>query len=149
MKHSNDLRAGGGRKPSRYALQQFDDGVDVLRRHASRSRGGGKHAQRDLAVCRQVQRALMLALAGCGDPILQSLSVDAVEPAPDASRLRVLFSCADPQIASPAKALSRLAMASGHLRQSVAQAIVRKRAPNLIFAPAAPQRVDRDEEVQP
>src|SRR5687768_1969741 len=41
-------------------------------------------------LCRQVSRALSLALAGeCADPMLQDLVVHSVLPAPNASRLLV------------------------------------------------------------
>src|SRR5439155_5281464 len=70
------------------ALQQFDDGVDVYRGFGRRLLH--KHDRKTRQLCRQAQRALMLALAGCGDPVLQSVCIQAVEPAPDASRLRVI-----------------------------------------------------------
>jgi ribosome-binding factor A len=95
-------------------------------------------------LCRQVQRAITMALAGgCGDPMLQALVVEAVEPAPDASRLRVSMSLSawgrsarpnkDGEYAALADLLGRLEKFAPILRAEVAAAITRKRAPELAF----------------
>ncbi len=87
------------------------------------------------ALCKQVRRALSLALAGeCGDPVLQTLIVEEVLPAPNAGRLlvRLLLSTRD---GSPSviEVLERLERVHGLLRASVGEAIVRKRTPELSF----------------
>jgi len=90
-------------------------------------------------LCRQVQRALSLALAGeCYDDVLRELYVEAVLPAPDASRLLVRVVIPAHVEVALADVLERLDRARGRLRQLVAEAITRKRAPELDFIPASP-----------
>jgi ribosome-binding factor A len=87
-------------------------------------------------LCRQAYRALVGALAGdVADPLLQSLSVVDVTPAPDATRLLVdLMPGAAADSAEPLhEILGRLEAVRGLLRHAVAAAIVRKRAPELVF----------------
>ncbi len=83
------------------------------------------------ALCKQVQRALALALAGeCADPLLQALLVDAVVPAPHAGHLLVRLLARE---GSPTDLLARLELVNGLLRNSIAQSIHRKRTPQLSF----------------
>lgn len=97
------------------------------------------HAKPDhktAALCKQVGRAVSLALTGeCGDPVLQGLIVEEVLPAPNAGRLlvRVLWRTG-PEAQGIAEVLQRLAAVEGLLRARVTEAIVRKRAPELAFA---------------
>lgn len=98
-----------------------------------------KRRHKDLQLCRQAFRALSLALAGgCGDDVVAALVVRAVLPSPDATRPLV---CLEP---GPAMAdaghaldlpdvLDRLERARPALRREVAEALVRKRAPELEF----------------
>lgn len=92
-----------------------------------------------LQLCHQVAVTLQEVLADCGDPLLQSLTVLEVEPAPDASRLLVTVASNEPS--GPDAGLERLhehlGRASGHLRSEVASAITRKRAPVLVYRLAA------------
>ena len=96
--------------------------------------------RKTMQLCRQVEQTLYLVLSGeCDDPILQSLLVESVVPAPSASQLLVTVrqsAVDDP--ASKIEILQRLADAEGQLRWAVAGAITRKRAPRLLFdvAPA-------------
>ncbi|MGO8745719.1 MAG: hypothetical protein ACLQNE_06990 [Thermoguttaceae bacterium] len=70
----------------------------------------------------------------CGDDLLQSLQVVAVDPAPDASQLVVTVRAGLPgEGVDPAEVLSRLNTVMGKLRCEVATAITRKRAPKLVF----------------
>jgi ribosome-binding factor A len=88
-----------------------------------------------LQLCSQVADTLNLVLSGeCADEFLQCLQVVAVRPAPDASQLLVLVSpsSVDP-VPDPVKVMQHLAVASGRLRAEVAAAIVRRRAPKLVF----------------
>lgn len=84
--------------------------------------------------CRQVQRALQLALAeecsrrGCGE-----VFVDEVAPAPDCGRLVVRV--AVPPGWEVEEALRQLREMTPTLRTEVAAAITRKRAPELYFVP--------------
>jgi ribosome-binding factor A len=99
---------------------------------------GGRSAKPDYktaALCKQVRRVVSLALAGeCGDPVLQELLVDEVLPAPNAGRLlvRVMLRAREggPGVID---VLRRLAAVEGMLRADVAEAIARKRAPELAF----------------
>ena len=86
-------------------------------------------------LCQQVAQAMDHALAWvCGDPILNSLSVLAVEPAPDASRLLVRLAVTDPECGAPLpEILARLSAARGLLRTEIAAAIHRKGVPELLF----------------
>jgi len=102
-----------------------------------------KSARKAAQLCRQVQRALLMALAGdCADDALQDLYVQDVTPAPDASRLRVELACgATAAQVPPHEILRRLTQMRGVLRAAVAEAIVRKRVPELTFVLVGPQEV--------
>ena len=98
-----------------------------------------KRRHKDLQLCRQAYRTLSLALTGgCGDEVLAALVVRAVLPAPDATRLLV---CLEPAPGAAdegdtldvADVLARLERARPALRRDVAEALVRKRAPELEF----------------
>lgn len=85
-----------------------------------------------LRLCRQVLEALQIALAGeCGDEVLQQLFVASVDPAADPSKLAVTVEL--PADVSPVDAFARLEKARGLLRTLVAQAISRKKVPDLVF----------------
>lgn len=87
--------------------------------------------------CRQVQRALNLALADRhADDGLNDLFVEDVSPAPDSGHLFVHVVV--PAERTVAEALSALRANAPRLRSEVAAAITRKRAPELSFVPAAP-----------
>jgi ribosome-binding factor A len=75
-----------------------------------------------LRLCRQVEDALVLALSG------EDLALEAVEPAPSASRLLVTVIACDPRAA-----VERLATLHARLRADVASAIRRRRVPELAF----------------
>jgi ribosome-binding factor A len=98
----------------------------------SRDRQDQRRAQQ---LCRQVQRALNLALADAdGRDGLHDLFVEDVTPAPDCARL--LVHIVVPPDRTVGDALGDLRRASAQLRAEVAAAITRKRAPELSFAPA-------------
>lgn len=100
--------------------------------HSSSERQTQRKAQQ---FCRQVQRALNLALAdGIVGEGLQELFVEEVSPAPDCGRLlvRVLI----PDGLPVAEAMIALGREAARLRGEVASAISRKRAPELFFVPA-------------
>jgi ribosome-binding factor A len=87
--------------------------------------------------CRQVQRALNLALADRhADDGLNDLFVEDVSPAPDCGHL--LVHVVIPADRSVNEALSALRQDAPRLRSEVAMAITRKRAPELSFVPAFP-----------
>lgn len=78
-----------------------------------------------------MQQALSLALASSADPRLDDALLLDVRVSPGAGPLVVLVSAPPASLASVEAALEA---AHGHLRSEVAQAIHRKRAPDLTFA---------------
>ena len=84
--------------------------------------------------CRQVQRALNLAIEEHSGAGIAGLFVEEVSPAPDCGRLLIHVRIPDGR--SIADALSALRQAAPALRAEVASAITRKRAPELSFIPA-------------
>ena len=105
----------------------------------------GLHGQTEvktMQLCKQVQRILQTELGCCSDEVLQSLQVVDVAPAPGASQLLVQVAPLLAEDARPiAETLAALEAASGRLRTEVAQAISRRKAPQLFFQvlPQAPQ----------
>jgi ribosome-binding factor A len=95
-------------------------------------------------LCRQVQRALNLALADSrGDDTVGELLVDEVTPAPDCGHL--LVHVIVPPECPIGEALRALRDHAPRLRSHVAMAITRKRAPELSFVPAVPEGSDDDD----
>ena len=99
----------------------------------------GRQAERKARqFCRQVQRALNLALADRhADDGLNDLFVEDVSPAPDCGHL--LVHVVVPADRAVAEALGALRRDAPRLRSEVAAAITRKRAPELSFVPALPE----------
>ena len=85
-------------------------------------------------LCRQVQRALNLALADRRADDGLSLFVEQVSPAPDCGHL--LVHVIIPADRAVNEVLSALRHDAPRLRSEVAFAITRKRAPELSFVPA-------------
>lgn len=85
--------------------------------------------------CRQVQRALNLALADRVCDGINDLFVDEVSPAPDCGRLMIHVLIPDGR--PVADAITALGREAPRLRSEVATAITRKRAPELCFVPAS------------
>lgn len=99
---------------------------------------GGQARRKAQQFCRQVQRALNLALADrYEDDGLNELFVDDVTPAPDCGHL--LVHVVVPPNRPVAEALSSLRHDAARLRTEVAMAISRKRAPELSFIPTTAQ----------
>jgi hypothetical protein len=96
-------------------------------------------------LCRQVQRALMLGLAGeCNDEVLRDLYIDSVEPMGNGSQLLVSVTVPASVNLPVWNVVGRLNARSARLRAIVAQAICRKRVPSLMFV-AFPQNADLSE----
>lgn len=89
--------------------------------------------RKTLQLCKQVERALSLALAGERDDILRDLMVDAVEPMGSASQLLVRVLVPVSLDVPVIEVIARLDEASTRLRVEVAQSICRKRTPSLSF----------------
>jgi ribosome-binding factor A len=92
-------------------------------------------------LCRQVQRALNLAMGDCRDDLLRELYVVDVTCAPNASHLLVQIVL--PPAASTGEVLARLDTVAPRLRAEVARSITRKRAPELTFLSVPPPEVLR------
>lgn len=95
------------------------------------------HKTRQL--CRQVQRALSLALASDGADAVEGLYIADVTPAPGPAHL--LVHVIVPQEQHVMDAIAYLNGVAPRLRAEVARTITRKRAPELSFIPAAPEEV--------
>ncbi len=100
----------------------IDHGID---RGQSSSRRKTRFSQRDAAVCRQAFRVLTTELMDVADA-----SVQAIAPAPNASRLIVRIAC--PPGTTDDVQRDILAR-SGQLRFAVAAGLTRKKAPELVF----------------
>src|SRR5689334_9122401 len=94
--------------------------------HADRSpRGGGD--RKTLQLCRQVERALSLALAGeCRDDVLRELAVGGVTAMGSASQLMVCLRVPATVQTPLSELLERLDTHAPRLRRLVATAICRK-----------------------
>lgn len=110
-----------------------DDAVDPREYFKQKYRAKNAQAQR---LCKQVADTLSLVLSGnFADELLQSLDVFSVQPAPNTRRLLVVV---QPKTEiqdsmTPELILSKLNSVEGFLRSEVAQAISRRKAPNLVF----------------
>ena len=126
------------RRPKGSASLVDQEFVQALHEGTSDRLSSGRQAERKTRqFCRQVQRALNLALADqCADGGLHDLFVDEVTPAPDCGHL--LIHVVIPSGTTAADALQALRLDASRLRSEVAMAITRKRAPELSFVPAFP-----------
>ena len=120
-----------------------DDGIDPRRRGRADDDNKPNEARVAGRLCRQVQRAIQLALQGCADAVLRDLFVSDVQPAPDLSRLQVTVAVQATDRKTFEAHAAALSRAHGLLRSQVARAISRKRTPELLFvlepeAPGAP-----------
>ena len=130
MKHQNRRR--------KQAAFENPDFADALYGTSSDRLSSGRQGERKARqLCRQVQRALNLALADRkADDGANDLFVEDVSPAPDCGHLLVhVVIPADRPIT---EALSALRRDAPRLRSEVALAITRKRAPELSFVLAFP-----------
>lgn len=118
-----------------------EDGLDPRRDRKDQSRS--KANRKDLSLCKQAMRALDLEIASWSWAIDVGLMITAVEPAPDATCLRVYVAWADTDLGR-LDVLARVGSRSPALRAAVSHAITRKRAPRLEFE-AAPPPGDREE----
>ena len=130
MKHRNGRSKGS----TDFVDPEF---AQALGRRTSDRLSSGRQAERKARqFCRQVQRALNLALADRHADGLNDLFVEDVSPGPDCGHL--LVHVVVPSDRLVAEALSALRADASRLRSEVAAAITRKRAPELSFVPAAP-----------
>ena len=111
------------------------DFADALYGNESENSSSTRQAHRKAQqFCRQVQRALNLALTDCSlDNSLAGLYVEEVSPAPDCGHL--LVHVLVPNGHAVADAIGALRRDAPRLRREVAMSIARKRAPELSFIP--------------
>jgi ribosome-binding factor A len=115
---------------------QDDDGLDPRQFFRNRSRSCDKRDRKAQQLCRQVQQTPSLVLGGeFADEVLQSLFVESVVPAPNASQLLVTVSAADgsENAVESGLILQKQEQVSGQLRSEVAAAITRKKTRRLVF----------------
>ncbi|HEX5054236.1 MAG TPA: ribosome-binding factor A [Planctomycetota bacterium] len=84
-----------------------------------------------LQLCAQVHDALSFALGDTTDPILLDLVLDRVEPMPDDRHVVVVVQ--DPCGPGVGETLAARDQARGFLRAAVAEAVTRRRVPQLSF----------------
>jgi ribosome-binding factor A len=90
--------------------------------------------RKTLQLCRQVREALTWVLGSAtGDERLAACSIEAVEPLPGGNRLLVKVGV--PPDVPTIEVSQRLAAAAPALRTEVAQAITRRKVPELVFLP--------------
>jgi ribosome-binding factor A len=129
--HSKKPRRGRAHRAPADAL--FERALLRGDRDRGRKFEGGRD-RKTLQLCRQVQRALSLALAGeCGDELLRDAFVEDVEPLGGAGQLLVRVTVPPNAGAAPGEVLARLAALAPRLRAVVAGEICRKRVPVLSF----------------
>jgi hypothetical protein len=103
--------------------------------------------RKTLQLCRQVQRALLLALPGdCADERLADVYVESVEPMGGPGQLLVRVMLPPDAGVSPGEVMGRLAAYTPRLRAIVAGEISRKRVPALTFV-VMPANAGAGEEV--
>ncbi|MEE8154619.1 MAG: hypothetical protein V3T53_06615 [Phycisphaerales bacterium] len=108
-----------------------DDGPPESRRKESRDESSDD--RKTMQLCAQVRRALYGVIPLPGSTLFEGLVVEAVEPDPDASRLRVVISVS-PSSPDPITSVhKRLTDMVGFIRSEVASQIHRKRVPILTF----------------
>ena len=110
-----------------------EDGTDPKEWHRKpwdAPKAAGRKARQ---LCGQAAEALHAAVGECADPAVQALTVLQVTPAPHTGRLRVTLTLPADGSVGRAEAEAALARAAGRLRGEVADAVHRRRAPELVF----------------
>ena len=112
-----------------------DDGVRARDLFDNELKQKTRDRRKDRQLCKQVFQILSLELACLQHlPWARDVYVHSVEPAPDASRLRVAVWFYTPvRPWEAAEALGRLQAMTTRLRLVVGEAICRKKVPELIF----------------
>ena len=107
----------------------------LLGNSSERSSTDRKVQRKTQQLCRQVQRALNLALASGGSQLQGfEIFVEEVSPAPDCGHLLAHIVVSEGRLMS--EAMTWLRQNQPRLRTEVAMSIARKRAPELAFVPA-------------
>jgi hypothetical protein len=113
---------------------RLDEEADP-RRFFDETDRSGKRNWKAQQLCKQVERAAAVTLAGeCEGEALLGAAVALVEPAPDSSRLRATVVLAPGKVAEDlAQARAALARSAASFREEVARTIHRKRVPEIVF----------------
>jgi len=110
-----------------------EDGVDP--RHISRGSSRKKTHKKTSQLCKQAQVTMQMVLSASEDLALRGLTVVDVEPAASKGNLLVVLKQGEQEEElTETEVLEALARATGVLRGAVAEAIHRKRVPNLAYA---------------
>ena len=135
MGNSKKPRRGRAHRASADALfERALLGGRSLEESSGSRRFNPREDRKTLQLCRQVQRAIGMALPGDGgDEALIDASVDSVEPMGGPGQMLVRVSIPADADASPAEVTARLAAQAPRLRAVVASQISRKRVPALAF----------------
>jgi ribosome-binding factor A len=121
------------------ALHPEDIAIERAAAPIPTSGRAGQRQRKQHQLCRQAQIAVEDALASDPDePLLLELWVEAVEPAPDQRRLRVLLRAPDALQDQMDAVQEALDAVGPTLRREVSAQINRRRAPDLIFTLLAP-----------
>jgi ribosome-binding factor A len=108
-----------------------DDGIDPRRYFKSKRTQQGDRKTKQL--CQQVARTINLCLNDCDDPIVQSMFLVGVQPAPDSSCLLLHIEC-DVDNFDHGAAMLAIRSQVARLQFEISRAINRKRVPNLTFS---------------
>jgi len=127
--HSKKPRRGRARDASADAL--FERAL-LGDRSLNERRFDPREDRKTLQLCRQVQRALSMALPSAGDALVET-SVESVEPMGGPGQLLVRVVVAPGAGVAPGEVVERLAAFAPRLRAEVASQISRKRVPTLSF----------------
>ncbi|MEM0967885.1 MAG: hypothetical protein AAF191_12145 [Verrucomicrobiota bacterium] len=112
------------------------DGIDPRLRDSSRKHPSisNKPNHHKWQLCKQIQLAIDASLdCDCGDPIFADVGPCEVEPVGGNQRVIVTVPIRNPDLGKVELANRALQQVSGILRDSVAQAIHRKRVPSLVL----------------
>ncbi len=115
-----------------------EDGLDP--RLERRGDDGRPLGRKTLQLCGQVARTLREVLPGCGDAVLRDLEVISVTPAGSGRLLVTLGLAASAQRSTGPVIFEHLSRAHGWLRNEVASAVHRRKAPDLVFQLAEQQQ---------
>lgn len=108
-----------------------DDGIAP--RTYLKSKHNQKENRKTKQLCQQISRALNLCLNDCDDPIVQSMFLVGVVPAPDSSCLLAHVEC-DMDDFDHQAALVAIRNQTARLQFEISRSIHRKRVPNLAFS---------------
>lgn len=120
--------------PRRDLCAQIHDDDGMNPRLERKDQSSRNTTRKDQQLCKQIAAAINATLQQAASPLLRELTVSHAEPAPDASRVRVVVAGPAIEQAGAAAVLEELRHARGFLRLSVGDSIARKRVPELIFA---------------